>query len=103
MKNTLSALVCTFTCKQKSRSRVLIIQKEPLLDGWKMRYDGQFKVFVDHNTGTTTHQDPQVPYIPQCLVTRGLKDEKHGYGICMPYTRLGLSLSHMSTYQRAAR
>lgn len=37
-----------------------IVQEDPLPEGWEMRYtsDG-VRYFVDHNTKTTTFQDPR--------------------------------------------
>ena len=37
-----------------------IIQEDPLPDGWEMRYTNEVvRYFVDHNTHTTTFQDPR--------------------------------------------
>ena len=35
-------------------------QEDPLPEGWEMRYTGEgVRYFVDHNTKTTTFQDPR--------------------------------------------
>ena len=37
-----------------------IIQEDPLPEGWEMRYTAEgVRYFVDHNTKTTTFQDPR--------------------------------------------
>ena len=37
-----------------------VIQEEPLLPGWEMRYTkDNMRYFVDHNTRTTTFDDPR--------------------------------------------
>ncbi len=37
-----------------------IMQEDPLPEGWEMRYTGEgVRYFVDHNTRTTTFQDPR--------------------------------------------
>ena len=36
------------------------IQEDPLPEGWEMRYTAEgVRYFVDHNTRTTTFQDPR--------------------------------------------
>ena len=36
------------------------MQEDPLPEGWEMRYTGEgVRYFVDHNTRTTTFQDPR--------------------------------------------
>jgi len=37
-----------------------IVQEDPLPEGWEMRYTVEsVRYFVDHNTRTTTFQDPR--------------------------------------------
>ena len=37
-----------------------IMQEDPLPEGWEMRYTAEgVRYFVDHNTRTTTFQDPR--------------------------------------------
>ena len=37
-----------------------IVQEDPLPEGWEMRYTSEgVRYFVDHNTKSTTFQDPR--------------------------------------------
>lgn len=60
------------------------IKDEPLPTGWEMRYtDDGVRYFVDHNTRTTTFEDPR----PGTVGGIGGKKGKGTYGVPVQYER----------------
>lgn len=45
------------------------MQEDPLPEGWEMRYTGEgVRYFVDHNSRSTTFQDPRAGAAKGCVV-----------------------------------
>uniref|UniRef100_A0ABM0MEQ5 NEDD4-like E3 ubiquitin-protein ligase WWP1-like n=1 Tax=Saccoglossus kowalevskii TaxID=10224 RepID=A0ABM0MEQ5_SACKO len=56
------------------------LNEEPLPEGWEMRYTNEgVRYFVDHNTRTTTFQDPRSG--------TGTKGPKGAFGVPIAYER----------------
>ena len=78
-----------------------VIQEEPLLPGWEMRYTkDNMRYFVDHNTRTTTFDDPRPGAVKGWVSIRawrrrgrggngGVEEDWESMDDCVDFVRFG--------------